>query len=135
MSTNKQFDSLFAGDPNYLGCLYQQDTPQLKNGQFVVINNDDDIQAPPFGTHWTGLFRKGNTVYFMDSFGVLPPQGVAAVHPKTVYSTKQLQDISEDTCGEYVAAFLLWMKVGWSYASFLRAFDPSVFKFTNRPNT
>lgn len=81
----------------------------IRNNTFFIFNLSDD---PP-GTHWTAFYKKGKNIYYMDSFGEIPPQDLKRLFDKynNIYcNASVLQNIDESDCGYFCLLFLLYMK-------------------------
>lgn len=72
------------------------------------IVNLDDSTGP--GTHWVSYKKLGNTVYYFDSFGNLPPVKELQFyfHPATcvMYNYQQYQNFNTEICGHLCLEFL-----------------------------
>ncbi len=83
----------------------------LKNGNYV-INLDDKAGA---GTHWVCFSKIGKTIYYVDSFGMPPPENELKVFNKendTIhYNKKQIQNINSILCGYFCIGFFLFEKL------------------------
>lgn len=66
----------------------------------VVLNIDDSKGQ---GTHWVGLFVKGNECYYFDSFGFEPPLEVKEYCSEKdgYFSSYKIQSRDEVICGHY----------------------------------
>jgi hypothetical protein len=113
MSTRSQFDKYFAKDKNYLGCIFEQFILKfdLKPNDFIILNTGEQETG---GTHWVVLYDKAGQLYYFDSFGVIPTEWVLQyeISKKTnvIYGNYQYQPIESDRCGQWVTAFVLFMK-------------------------
>ena len=80
-----------------------------RDGNYI-INLQSSTQGN--GTHWVCSVIRGNNLFYFDPFGVLPPEEVITFCrriPKSHlgYSEKHIQHIKGETCGFYVAGFLI----------------------------
>src|SRR3981189_3735520 len=65
-------------DPAFLGVFALGKVPPIvKKGNVKFIINLDPATKP--GSHWVASWRKGNTGYYYDSFGRIPPPALEAV--------------------------------------------------------
>lgn len=78
----------------------------LKNECAVV--NLDSIRGP--GTHWVAYGKKGDNVYYYDSFGNLPPPRELIKYfgsdSKIQFNYKKYQDYNTFVCGQLCLTFL-----------------------------
>lgn len=58
--------------PNFRGVYMRDNLPRGKpwKNESMVVNHDSIKNN---GTHWTCFVKKGQNVYYFDSFGKLPP--------------------------------------------------------------
>ena len=92
---------------------------------YLVLNLDDSTD-PNFqnGTHWIGIYKKDNLVYYFNSFGNQPPQEVTDYFntEKIGYNSYQIQTMDSNNCGLYVIMFLTAMQQGIEYEAFVNYF-------------
>jgi hypothetical protein len=79
---------------------------------FYIMNLQNHNQG---GTHWTAFVKKGNRVFYSDSFGQYPPENEYQIFNKRkssdIYvSTNEIQDYNSQLCGWFALSFLLWMQ-------------------------
>lgn len=95
-----------------LNGIYMRDqmTSDLRNGNYI-INLDSSTGS---GTHWCCFVKSGRSIYYMDSFGVVPPQEQVEIfhinQDKVFYNDEQMQHIKSVVCGFYCIAFFLFLK-------------------------
>lgn len=81
-----------------------------ENYKFYIINLDSRYGN---GTHWTALIVNNNTAFYVDSYGVFPPQQIERrLHElfKTVYyNSTQYQSLESDSCGLFALGAILFM--------------------------
>ena len=88
--------------------VFMKDTlpSKLQNG-FYVLNLDEEAGN---GTHWTVMYKEGNTICYFDSFGCPPPERVSKIvkgkNKHCYYSDKIIQDLKSVVCGFYCVAFI-----------------------------
>jgi hypothetical protein len=92
--------------------VYMRDElqPNLKNGSYVI--NLDGHEGN--GSHWTAFIKNGKMIYYMDSFGMPPPQDEVDIfkdeHDELIFNRKELQNINSVICGYYCIAYMNYMK-------------------------
>ena len=81
------------------------------------------------GSHWCCWWKVGNEKYYFDSYGILPPkQIVKYLKSPIIYSTFQLQQFNEDTCGEWCLYLLNKLNKGDDYKNIiLKLIDKDTF--------
>lgn len=83
----------------------------LKAGNYIM-NLQNHNQS---GSHWTCFIKKKNTIYYFDSYGIVPPQNqIDLIHREgynILYNKEQIQDLDSDLCGWWCIAFLLFNKL------------------------
>lgn len=95
-----------------LNGIYMRDTlpEKLYKGNYIL--NLDSSEGN--GTHWTCFIKEGRNIYYLDSFGLPPPQDqVNRFHKRqdhVLYNDEQIQDIKSVVCGFYCIAFFLFVK-------------------------
>lgn len=93
------------------GIYFKDSLPEkMKEGAYI-INMDNHTGN---GTHWLGLFKSGDNVIYFDSFGLAAPDDIEKWIKKNningyYVNTKQIQNIKEGYCGQYVILFLYYM--------------------------
>ena len=66
------------------------------------------------GTHWLALKIENRDCAYFDSYGMLPPEEIISFCKRIQkshlsYNTKEIQDLSAQTCGFYAMAFLIFL--------------------------
>ena len=66
------------------------------------------------GTHWLALKIENRDCVYFDSYGMLPPEEIIPFCKRIQkshmsYNTKEIQDLSAQTCGFYAMAFLIFL--------------------------
>lgn len=84
------------------------------------------------GSHWIGIFidTKYN-LYYLDSYGFKEKSYfltdfIGKYGKKVFYNKRQLQPLTSNTCGMYVASFLIHMMRGGSLKGFLSKFSKNL---------
>jgi len=87
--------------------VYSKDQlPKITNGFYVVnLQNHDEGN----GTHWTCFLKKGDKVFYMDSFGSPAPIEVEKRIGEYYFNDKQIQNLNSEACGYYCIAFIQYM--------------------------
>ena|SRR5271165_376111 len=71
---------------------------EAKTNECGIINLDKS-SGP--GTHYVAYFKKGNSKYFFDSFGIKPPNEVVNyLKSPILYSTFRIQKLEDSNCGK-----------------------------------
>ena len=97
----------------------------LKDGNYI-LNLQNHNQS---GSHWTAFIKKGNKIYYCDSFGMPMPQeelNLFTDEKDIIYfNTTQIQDIESKCCGYFAIEFLLYFKInkGFNLNKFLNLFS------------
>lgn len=96
-----------------LNGIYMKDqinNNNLTNGNYIM-NLQNHNQS---GSHWVAFVKSGKSIYYCDSYGVLPPENESKLFLEnhyTVYvNTHQFQPLNSDKCGWYAMSFLYAMK-------------------------
>jgi hypothetical protein len=55
------------------------------------------------------MYKAGSKCYYFDSFGFPAPKEIERLVPSYVFSEKQIQGISESSCGFFCIAFAKYM--------------------------
>ena len=108
----------------FIGVFSRDEAKKLKNGQCLVLNLDGVLGS---GTHWVGYYRKNDSIYYFDSFGLPPPQDVIDQYRdccRMFYSSNEIQKMKSIKCGYYVIMFLDEVHNGKSMYDFIYQFDP-----------
>jgi len=82
----------------------------FKNGNYV-INLDNKSGS---GTHWVCFSKVGKTIYYVDSFGMPPPEDELKCfkeHDTIHYNKKQIQNMKSILYGYFSVGFFLFQKV------------------------
>jgi len=85
---------------------------QPRNGNFI-INLQSSTEGN--GTHWILAVIKNKNCFYFDPFGILPPTEIIdfckRIPDSTLaYSTKEIQNISAETCGWFGLGLLIYIK-------------------------
>src|SRR3981189_1256574 len=97
-------------DPAFLGVFALDKVPLIvKKGYVKFIINLDPATKP--GSHWVAIWRKGNTGYYYDSFGLIPPPALEAWQIRNsdswIYNSVLIQSPTGKTaCGYLCISFL-----------------------------
>ena len=93
------------------GVFMKDELPQpIPDGNYI-LNLESSHQG---GSHWTCFIKKGQTIYYVDSFGVYPPQPVVDIAEKyrnnIQYNSSAYQDIKSQACGYFCIGLFLYVK-------------------------
>ena len=122
MTTSVQLNSVCAARPGFLGVFAADTLPadvQSSTHETSLIVNYGASNTP--GSHWCAMrFPRHGAAEWFDSFGQKPDveDGILGadtdfraylLHPAKsyVYNTFDFQSLSDDTCGEWAALFVL----------------------------
>jgi hypothetical protein len=75
-----------------------------------IINLESSTSGS--GTHWLSTKIDGKFFFYLDSFGIIPPQEVIdfckrVPNSRLAYSEIQMQNINSETCGWYAIGLLI----------------------------
>ena len=93
--------------------LMKDELKKIKNNDCNYIINLESSNDGN-GTHWLALkIEKRDCAYF-DSYGMLPPEEIISFCKRVQkshlsYNTKEIQDLSAQTCGFFAMAFLIFL--------------------------
>src|SRR3977135_3209914 len=85
---------------NYKKCFMSDELKNMKpdENECFILNFEDSNSN---GSHWSGVWKNGETKIFFDSFGTNPPQElVDYLGHGILCSTFQIQKINSNICGE-----------------------------------
>lgn len=107
--------------PNFKICM-RNELPASKDNQAIILNLNDSSQT---GSHWTALYTDNkNNSYYMDSFGIEPPNEVLNfIGNRTLnFNTLEVQKITEETCGIFALYVLYKLANGEKWQTILFEF-------------
>lgn len=90
--------------------VMRDEIEKIEGDGFYIINLD---RSGNTGTHWTALIINKNKAYYIDSFGVLPPEEIYNYLLKkytVYYNSSQYQDNNSSACGLFVLLAMYFMK-------------------------
>jgi len=90
------------------GILFKNDLPKInkKKNMNVIINLQNSMEGG--GTHWVCLIRRDDKYFFMDSFGVSPPDVIKKYCQKNLAcNTYICQNLNSQMCGWFCFG-LIW---------------------------
>lgn len=94
--------------PHFRGVFMVDAMPKYPWKDEAAVVNLDKSDGP--GTHWVCYKKFGNTVYYFDSFGNLPPplelQFYFRKIDKVLYNVNREQDWDTNVCGHLCLEFL-----------------------------
>ena len=112
---------------NFRGVFMSDELPDkpLENECGIINLESSKLQ----GSHWCCWWKAGNDKYYFDSYGILPPKKIVKyLKSPIVYSTFQLQQFNEDTCGEWCIYMLNKLNKGDDYKNIiLKLIDKDTF--------
>jgi hypothetical protein len=89
--------------------IYQYKDKDMPNGNYI-LNLEDSNQD---GSHWTGMVKNHNIIYYMDSYGAFPDRplyDIMKIHNYSlIMNEKNHQKLSTQSCGYWVILFLYYM--------------------------
>jgi hypothetical protein len=84
----------------------------LEEGNYILNLNTSSEQ----GSHWTSFVVDKKTIYYLDSYGKVPPEEAVLLWNKNKYkvicNNAHIQDIASVECGFFAVYFLLVMNYG-----------------------
>ena len=112
LETSDIDDYLHKRDSGFVGTYSKSQIPKVKkmmegkSWASAVINLDDNA-----GSHWCALIKDGDTYYWIDPLGGIPPKIVIKeLHPLR-YSNTIYQDATDSSCGLWAIRIILhWKK-------------------------
>ena len=112
MMDTLEIDRVLAKVPGFLGAHAFNELPAKPSGDYSIVVNTNAKE----GEHWLAIVRKNGKNYFLDSFGrSLESELFSEEFRKTlrsyvggrmIYSSKWLQSLDSNTCGEYCVYFI-----------------------------
>ena len=97
--------------PVFRGVFVRDNLPSKPNKTECGILNLD--QSLGDGTHWTMWYRKNDTNYYFDSYGIQPPLEMKRYLNGTIlYSTERIQPKGEVFCGHLCLYVLKQLSLG-----------------------
>jgi hypothetical protein len=87
----------------------QVNNTNFKDGNYIM-NLENSNQS---GSHWVSFVKKGDCVYYSDSYGVRPPENIYNLFlnncSKVYVNMKPFQSLNSKKCGWYAIYFLYSM--------------------------
>jgi hypothetical protein len=78
---------------------------------FSIVLNFDTTDGG--GTHWVGMYSNNKNIYYMDSYGEVPPAKIYNMiirkDLELYFNNKQYQHLNSQSCGWFVIYFLYLM--------------------------
>lgn len=97
---------------SFRGVFMRNNLPKKCSHHECAVINLDDAQGP--GTHWVAFYKKGQIVYYFDSFGNLQPplelMKYLGSNSKILYNYKKYQNYNTVICGHLCLRFLYDME-------------------------
>ena len=137
-------DKLLVNQPNFIGAYPCDKIPKVSKSNYSMIVNTDNSSQD--GEHWTAFIIKGETVYYMDSFGrnfdnkSFPIDYNINISrlflgKRILFNDKVLQGFQNNTCGEYCIYFIARFNENIPFSNIFRDFsrnlnsnDQKIFK-------
>lgn len=93
------------------GVYMKDELPQpIPDGNYIM-NLENMNQG---GSHWTCFIKKGSIIYYVDSFGVYPPQTLVDIADKyrnnIQYNSGAFQELKSQACGYFCVGLFLYVK-------------------------
>ena len=104
---------------NFRGCFMRDELKNLKsdNIEYGVLNLNLSNES---GSHWTCWFKINNDKYFFNSFGLPPPNElIHYLGSPILYSTFQLQAMTDQNCGKWCVVILKYLNEGRDYVDLI----------------
>ena len=104
---------------NFRGCYMRDELRSLKsdNIECGVLNLNSSTEQ---GSHWTCWFKTNNDKYYFNSFGLPPPNElIHYLGSPILYSTFQLQAMTDQNCGKWCVVILKYLNEGRDYVDLI----------------
>ena len=121
-----QINRLLYYNNSFIGCYPYDTLPYIKRKSniSIVINT---ANSKLIGEHWVAIKMINNECFYFDSFGVgIVNENIkefVKIYKTVIYSTKCIQNIESDKCGEFCVAFIKNVKCVESYRNFITSFS------------
>ena len=100
---------------NFRGCFMRDELKNLKSDNIECGVLNLNLSNEP-GSHWTCWFKVNNNKYYFNSFGLPPPNElIHYLGSPILYSTFQLQAITDQNCGKWCLVILKYLNEGRDY--------------------
>ena len=121
-TTNIQLQQILNKQGIHVNVCSKDELGNNPQGRYIINMENHDKGS---GTHWTACLFLPNEIYWMDSFGVLPPIEIEQCRKgrPLYYNKKDLQDYNSSSCGWFCVAFHLYVKDYLSYCRFVDCFS------------
>ena len=97
--------------PSFRGVFVRDALPKKPNKNECGILNLDDSSGN--GTHWVLWYRKNNTNFYFDSYGIQPPLELQRYLKSSIlYTTEKIQPKGEVFCGHLCLHVLKQLSLG-----------------------
>ena len=121
-----QINRLLYYNNSFIGCYAYDTLPYIKRKSniSIVINT---ANSKLIGEHWVAIKMINNECFYFDSFGVgIVNENIkefVKIYKTVIYSTRCIQNIESDKCGEFCVAFIKNVKCVESYRNFITSFS------------
>ena len=121
-----QINRLLYYNNSFIGCYPYDTLPYIKRKSniSIVINT---ANSKLIGEHWVAIKMINNECFYFDSFGVgIVNENIkefVKIYKTVIYSTRCIQNIESDKCGEFCVAFIKNVKCVESYRNFITSFS------------
>ena len=121
-----QINRLLYYNNSFIGCYPYDTLPYIKRKSniSIVINT---ANSKLIGEHWVAIKMINNECFYFDSFGVgIVNENIkefVKIYKNVIYSTRCIQNIESDKCGEFCVAFIKNVKCVESYRNFITSFS------------
>ena len=121
-----QINRLLYYNNSFIGCHPHDTLPYIKRKSniSIIINT---ANSKLIGEHWVAIKMINNECFYFDSFGVgIVNENIkefVKIYKNVIYSTRCIQNIESDKCGEFCVAFIKNVKCVESYRNFITSFS------------
>ena len=100
---------------NFRGCFMRDELKNLKPHKIECGILNLNLSNEP-GSHWVCWFKKNNSNYYFNSFGLPPPRElIEYLGSPILHSTFQLQGLKDQNCGKWCLIVLKRLSQGYDY--------------------
>jgi len=114
--------------PKLVGVYSRDELNEIPHGA-CIINLDKHKYGG--GTHWISIYRKGNVIFYFDSFGEIAPEKLDKLMCPYIFNNTDIQGLNSSSCGEFCVCFLKHMDKNptiKAFGDFLNCFSTNYIK-------
>ena len=123
---NYEIERLLDYNYSFIGCYPHDILPHIKRKSniSIIINT---ANSKLIGEHWVAIKMINDECFYFDSFGVeIVNENIkefVKIYKNVIYSTRCIQNIESDKCGEFCVAFINNVNCVESYKNFINSFS------------